>query len=276
MPRGPRRDAPGAVHHVMLRGIARRAVFYDDDDRHDFLSRLARLLPEQDATCFGFSLMDNHVHMLIQTGSTPLSRLMARLGTGYARRFNARHARVGYLFQNRFRSDAVESDGHLLNLVRYVHRNPLDAGLVASLTELERYPWTGYPALLGLAPPGFLARHEVLRWFGRAPGEARVALRRWMADPVPGARSGAPPEDAAADILDWVCARLGLHPERVREGCRTRRAARARGLAAHLCRVRLGLGTIEIAAAFGVDEATVRRGLARGEEEARRWGLDTS
>jgi len=274
MPRGPRLDAPGVLHHVMIRGIERRTLFIDDDDRLDFLSRLERVLVRSDTACLGFALMGNHVHLLVRSGTTPLSRIMASLGTGYARRFNERHGRVGHLFQNRFRSDRIECDAHRLALVRYVHRNPLDAGLVGSLDELEQYPWTGYPALLGHAPSRLLATSEVLAWFGATPEDARRELRRWMAAAAPGPVAGHPPEMAVDDVLLWVCSRLGVDPRRVRGGSRTRVAARARALCIHLCRARLGLGAIEIATALGLDEAVVRRGFERGREEADRWGLE--
>ncbi len=123
----------------MLRGIERRRILEDDADRHDLVDRLARLITEERFTCFAWSLMPNHVHLVLRTGPVPLSRLMARLGTGYARRFNVRHRRVGHLFQNRFKSVLVERDSYGQRLVRYVHLNPVRAGLVRSLTELADY-----------------------------------------------------------------------------------------------------------------------------------------
>jgi len=274
MPRGPRLDAPGVLHHVMIRGIERRALFVDDEDRRDFLVRLERVLEGSGSVCLGFALMDNHVHLLVRSGQTRLSRLMARLGTGYARRFNEKHGRVGHLFQNRFRSDRIECDAHRLALVRYVHRNPLEAGIVGSLTDLEWYPWTGYPGLLGNVPSRLLATAEVLGWFGSTPDAAREELRRWMAAAGPRPRAGHPPEAAVDGVLIWVCSRLGVDPARVRGGSRSHLAARARALSIHLCRTRLGLGVIEIATALKIDEAAVRRGLERGRREAGRWGLE--
>jgi len=180
MPRQPRLDAPGAIQHVMIRGVEKREIFLDDDDRHDFVRRLSRLLPEQDVTCLAWALMPNHGHFCLRTGSIPLARLMARLGTGYVGRFNKRHDRVGHLFQNRFKSVLVERDSQLEILIRYIHLNPLRAGLVGSLAELERYPWTGYPALVGRRNDRIVAVREVLSWFGSDPAAARTTLRAWM------------------------------------------------------------------------------------------------
>ena len=149
MPRGPRVDAAGAVHHVMLRGIERRQIFLDARDHEDFLRRLDHLIPELGFRCFAWVLMPNHVHLALQTGPVPLPRLMARLGTGYAGYFNRRHDRVGHLFQNRYKSRLVADERDLLGVVLYVHRNPLRAGLVASMEALGRLDWCGHGALSG-------------------------------------------------------------------------------------------------------------------------------
>jgi REP element-mobilizing transposase RayT len=99
MARVARRDAPGAVHHVLLRGIERRRIFRDDPDRRDFLSRLGLQVREGGGACLAWVLMQNHVHMVLRTGDRPLSQVMLRLNTGYARQFNLRHRRSGYLWR---------------------------------------------------------------------------------------------------------------------------------------------------------------------------------
>jgi REP element-mobilizing transposase RayT len=164
----------------MLRGIERRLVFRDDTDRRDLLERLTRIFPETGTGCLAWSLMPNHVHLLLRTGRTPLSKVMARVNTGYALGFNRRHERVGYLFQSRYRSLLVERETYLLELVRYVHLNPLRAGLVESLSALERYPWTGHATLLGFDAAPFQDTQTVLGEFGGDPREARRRLLAWM------------------------------------------------------------------------------------------------
>jgi len=149
MPRQARLDAPGLLQHVIARGIERRKIFNDDQDRENFLIRLAIILEETQTQCYAWALIPNHFHFLLRTGLTPLSKVMRRLMTGYAVTFNRRHRRAGHLFQNRYKSVICEEDPYLLELIRYIHLNPLRAGLVKDLKELDKYPWTGHSAILG-------------------------------------------------------------------------------------------------------------------------------
>src|SRR5437870_4639458 len=110
MPRGPRLDAPGALQHFIARGIERRPLFNSDRDRSDFLDRLASLSACTGTRLYAWALIPNHFHLLLRTGSAPLSSLLRRLLTGYAVSFNGRHRRSGHLFQNRFKSILVEDD----------------------------------------------------------------------------------------------------------------------------------------------------------------------
>jgi len=146
MPRGPRDDAPGVAHHVMVRGIERRRIFRDDADRAELLRRLSCLVPELGFRCFGWALMPNHVHLVVRSTNSRISQLMARLATGYAGYFNRRHDRVGHLFQNRLCSRRAVDDADLMGLVLYVCRNPLEARLVATAHSLEGFPWCGLGA----------------------------------------------------------------------------------------------------------------------------------
>jgi len=118
MPRQPRLDAPGVLHHVMVRGIERRAIFRDDTDRADFVGRLAALVPATGLSVYAWALLPNHAHLLVRTGSRPLPRVMRSLLTGYAGAFNRRHQRQGHLFQNRYKSIVVEEEPYLLELQR--------------------------------------------------------------------------------------------------------------------------------------------------------------
>ncbi len=149
MPRQPRLDAPGILQHVVARGIERRLIFVDDPDRKDFLVRFAQILEESQTQCYAWALIPNHFHLLIRTGQTPLSAVMRRLMTGYAVSFNHRHRRVGHLFQNRYKSVVCEENTYLLELIRYIHLNPLRAKLVLDMNALDVYPWTGHSTLMG-------------------------------------------------------------------------------------------------------------------------------
>ena len=149
MPRQARLDAPGVLQHVMARGIERRKIFTEDKDRAFFLERLAVILEETQTQCYAWAFIPNHFHLLLRTGPTTLSRVMRRLMTGYAVTFNKRHKRSGHLFQNRYKSVVCEEDPYLLELIRYIHLNPLRARLVEDLKELDKYLWTGHSAILG-------------------------------------------------------------------------------------------------------------------------------
>jgi len=180
MPRGPRLDYPGALHHVMARGIERRAIFLDDRDRDQFLQRLRRVVGETALEIYAWSLLPNHFHLLVRTRASPLSSAMRRLQTGHAVAFNRRHRRCGHLFQNRFKSVLVEEEPYLLELVRYIHLNPVRCRLVASIDELDHYTWSGHAALLGHAQHDWQSRDAVLALFGRRVGRARRAYRDFV------------------------------------------------------------------------------------------------
>ena len=274
MPRTPRVDAPGAFQHVMMRGIERRTIFQDDSDRENLLERLERLVPDGLYSCFGWALMPNHLHLVVQTGPTPLAQLVARLGTGYAGYYNRRHGRVGHLFQNRYLSQLVTSERQLLTLVRYVHLNPVRAGLVSSLRQLERYPWTGHSALVGRAAPRFLAVEAVLRRFGHPPQEGRAHLRDWMeAAATPATpRNSELAVDRSVDLdglLHWACQTTSATPDAVLEGSRAPAACRARELVAYFARVELAWTTGEIADALAIHHSSASRAITRGRVRAR-------
>lgn len=188
MPRQPRLDAPEVLHHVMVRGIERRAIFRDDQDRADFVARLAALAEQGALTVYAWALLPNHAHLLVRTGNRPVSRSMRSLLTGYAGAFNRRHKRVGHLFQNRYKSIVVEEEPYLLELVRYLHVNALRAGVVADLRRLDRYPWTGHSALLGTVARPWQATPEVLGHFGPSRRRARAAYRAFVAAGLPQGR----------------------------------------------------------------------------------------
>jgi REP element-mobilizing transposase RayT len=296
----------------MLRGVERRIIFGDDEDRQDFVDRLARLIPEEGFACFAWALMPSHIHLVVRTGPVPLSRLMARLGTGYACQFNLRHGRVGHLFQNRFKSLLVELERHGRQLIRYVHLNPLRTGLVRSLEDLEDYPWTGHASLMGRRSCGFISAAEVLRWFDPDPVRGRSVLREWIAQELdepsdsmsfaggdlvasrPGCEGaidgrmseevgrGAPGtllKSGAWDLeklLSWVCTRIGVDESEVRRGRRTRSASEARAITAYLATAELGLRGVDVAGALALGSGATSRAISRGRERMKSLGLSVS
>jgi putative transposase len=167
MPRQPRLDAPGALHHIMGRGIERTSIFRTDQDREDFLKRLADLCRAGELIVYAWSLMPNHFHLLLRTGRQSISKSMRKLLTGYVVNFNLRHKRHGHLFQNRYKSILCEDDPYLLELTRYIHLNPLRAGIVGSLEQLRNYRWTGHAAILGRVRRDWQDITTVLGYFGK-------------------------------------------------------------------------------------------------------------
>ncbi len=180
MPRKARIDAPGALHHIIVRGIERRRIFSDDQDRDNFIERLGDIVTETETYCFAWALIPNHAHILLRSGQTPLATVMRRLLTGYAVSYNRRHRRHGHLFQNRYKSILCQEDNYLLELVRYIHLNPLRAKIVKSLKDSDKYPYSGHSALTGKIQREFQDTVYVLRLFGEKVPAARKAYRTYV------------------------------------------------------------------------------------------------
>ncbi len=180
MPRGPRLDAPGVLHHVMARAGDRQLLFRDDQDRDDFVQRVATLADVRSLIVYAWVLLPNHFHLLAQTGSQPLARSMRSLLTGYAGAFNRRHHRRGHLFQNRYKSIVCEEEAYLLELVRYLHLNPLRAGIVSDLEALARYRYSGHATLLGHQEQPWQETEAVLLRFAASLRNARQEYRTFV------------------------------------------------------------------------------------------------
>lgn len=216
MPRKSRIDAPGALHHIICRGIERRAIFEDDFDRDNFIERLGRVLLETATPCYAWALIPNHFHILLRSGMVPVATVMRRLLTGYAVGFNRRHKRSGHLFQNRYKSILCQEDPYLLELVRYIHLNPIRAGLVADLKPLDRYPYSGHSRLTGKVKAPWQDIDTVLAMFGKTRGEARRRYKEFVAK---GVLEGKKPELTGGGLIrssgGWralkTFRRMGVH-----------------------------------------------------------------
>jgi len=180
MPRRARLDAPGTLHHVIVRGIERRRIVKDVADRKNFVERLGGLSADTKTAIYAWALMTNHAHILLRSSEMGLSGFMRRLLTGYAVSYNRRHSRWGHLFQNRYKSIVCDEDAYFAELVRYIHLNPLRAGLVKSLAQLDRYRWSGHGVLMGRIKNEWQDRDYVLKWFGKKEGEAKTAYRNYV------------------------------------------------------------------------------------------------
>jgi putative transposase len=180
MPRKSRIDAPGALHHIIARGINRKKIFRDDKDRDSFLKRFGDILAETQTSCFAWALIPNHFHLLLKTGSTPISTVMRRLLTGYAVSFNRRHRRYGHLFQNRYKSILCQEDTYLLELVRYIHLNPLRAGIVNDIKSLDKYRYCGHAVILKKRKHSWQNTEYVLSLFAEKVSLARRRYREFV------------------------------------------------------------------------------------------------
>jgi len=184
MPRKARIDMPGGLHHLIFRGIERKKIFQDDVDRKNLLGRLDKALISSETSCYAWALMPNHVHLLLRTGKVPLATVMRRLLTGYAVTYNHRHRRHGQLFQNRYKSILCQEDPYLLELVRYIHLNPLRARIVPDLRALESYPYTGHSVILGNQKNSWQDTGFVLGYFDRKVFLARRRYRKYVEEGV--------------------------------------------------------------------------------------------
>jgi REP element-mobilizing transposase RayT len=184
MPRTARLDIPGILHHVIVRGIERSPIFVDDNDRQSFTIRLAKLLAETGTECLAWALLDNHIHLLLRPQNAKLATFMRRLLTGHAITFNLRHKRSGHLFQNRYKSIVCEEESYLLELVRYIHLNPLRAGIVADMAQLDFFPWSGHAVIMGNMTMSEQNTHEILLRFGNTIEMSRQMYWQFVADGI--------------------------------------------------------------------------------------------
>jgi REP element-mobilizing transposase RayT len=173
MPRKARIDAPGAVQHIIIRGIEKKNIFRTDADRYNFLKRFGSIISDSETICYAWALMPNHIHLLLRTGLMPISTVMRRLLTGYAVSFNHKYNRHGHLFQNRYKSILCQEDPYLKELVRYIHLNPVRADLVPDLKALNKYPWCGHSAIVGKIRREWQNVEYVLSLFGKNISNAR-------------------------------------------------------------------------------------------------------
>lgn len=184
MPRQARLDTPGTLHHVIIRGIEKRAIVEDDIDRGRFISRLGELATETETGIYAWALMTNHAHILLKSGPAGLSYFMRRMLTGYAINYNKRHKRHGHLFQNRYKSIVCDEEEYFLELVRYIHLNPLRAQIVNDMTELDSYPWSGHSVVMGYRKREWQDRQYVLSMYGKREKAARKVYRQFVEEGI--------------------------------------------------------------------------------------------
>ncbi|MHB8790482.1 MAG: transposase [Desulfobulbaceae bacterium] len=191
MPRQARLDVPGTLHHVIIRGIEKRRIVDDREDRDFFVTRMGELALETGTSIYAWALLTNHAHFLLRSGSEGMVKFMRRFLTGYSVTYNRRHNRHGHLFQNRYKSIVCDEDAYFQELVRYIHLNPLRANLVDTPKALEKCPWCGHGVIIGKIRNDWQDREYVLSGFGKS---ARTAVRDYREFVEAGIVAGRRPE----------------------------------------------------------------------------------
>lgn len=170
MPRSPRYSLPGIIYHVIMRGNNKQLIYISDEDRYKFCLLLQEGVERFGHRILAFCMMSNHVHLAIQLGSDVLiSKIIQNLTFRYCRYFNHKHSTVGHLFQGRFKSIMVNGYGYLRQLIRYIHLNPVRAGITSDPIQ---YPWSSHQAYLMQKDYMWLARDIGLQFFGESKREA--------------------------------------------------------------------------------------------------------
>jgi putative transposase len=177
--RKPRLHVPAAYYHVTLRGNHRQEIFFSAEDRNLLNDIVADVIPHYGARLHAYCWMTNHVHMLVQVGDTPLGRIMLRIASRYARELQARFHTTGHLFERRYHAVLVDADTYLLELVRYIHLNPVRASMVSLPAD---YPWSSHHAYLGQRNEPWVTTEFTLSLFHSELLQARLAYRRFVHD----------------------------------------------------------------------------------------------
>lgn len=178
MPRSARQKSRSGIYHVMLRGANRQEIFHDDYDCKKFLDLILRYKIEKEMEVFAWCLMNNHVHLLLKEGNESVSLTMKRIGVSYATYYNNKYMTTGHLFQDRFRSENVETIRYLLTVTRYIHQNPVKAGIVAKNEEWRWSSCAGYYGKMAY-PKGLLDRHHILAMFSDKSFEAAEKFKEF-------------------------------------------------------------------------------------------------
>ena len=184
MPRAPRQRSSSGIYHILLRGANRQEIFHDTEDNARFLEILNKYKNNSGIKVYGWCLMGNHAHLLLQEGKEDLAVTMKRIGVSYVSFYNLKYKTTGHLFQDRYKSENVENDRQLLAVVRYIHQNPVKAGIVK---KLEDWKWSSCRDYYNQsAHPSFLLDSDfILKMFAednKAAVEEFIKFNKLMTD----------------------------------------------------------------------------------------------
>jgi putative transposase len=275
MPRARRVHVNGGMYHTMLRGNHRDAIFRAPEDRDEFEDILGQALERHGARVLAYCWMTNHVHAVVQVADRPLGRLVQLFASRYARRFQRRVPTTGHLFERRYRDRLITDLNYLLQVVRYIHLNPVEAGMV---TDPAGYCWSSHRHYIGMPAPDWLLVDQVLGRFGESPREAVAAYLAFLGAPRVDCpvskwvnRAPRKPAGGTADpkstgkqvasgletLLIEVAGRYAVSPAEIRSQSRDRKLSEPRAVLANAA-LNSGAATLaEIAAFLGRAPSTV-------------------
>lgn len=289
MPRAPRIHINGGLYHIIMRGNHRSAIFEVAQDRDAFERILAAALQRHDATVHAYCWMTNHVHAIVQVANRPLGGLVQLVASRYARHFQRCVPTTGHLFERRYRARVITDTAYLLQAVRYIHLNPVIAGMVEDPAD---YAWSSHRYYLSGAGPAWLRVDYVLRQWGATRRAALAAYLAYLGTPcqrcdvsdwverrgprvppIPASKcaSASDPSMDLDTLLANVADRHGLSPDALASASRARKLSAARAALIHDA-LSLGVATLgEVAARIHRAPSTLSSLLARyGDGSSRR------
>ncbi len=290
MPRKSRLHVPGAHYHVTLRGNHRQDIFFEPADRDRFEGILVPVIQRFEARVHAYCWMTNHVHALIQISGKPLGSLIQRIASQYARQVQKRFSTTGHLFERRYHAVIVDADEYLLELVRYIHLNPVRATMVESA---DQYPWSSHHAYCGNRQVSWLHTDFVLSMFHAERSRAHAAYSMFIRSEVGSGQGSPAPLDecnrhdhrilgsddfvrrihtaawrprsrkSLDELMNEAVQRFGISRAQLASPGRARAPAKARAWVAHQA-VSLKITSLaQVAAAFCRDESTLRESVER-------------
>ncbi len=286
MPRNPRIDEPDLVYHVIARGIERREIFKSNSDRDFFMAKLGKLALETGTQLYAYTLMPNHFHLLLRRRSTPTATFMQRMLTAYAIYFNKKYGRAGHLFQNRYRSFLCREDMYFLELIRYIHLNPLRGGIIKSLDDLSKYPYSSHKVIMGARGSNWYDPALILAHFGSqkeyldfvAAGidlnsDDIAAIKSSLTaqsdkewNMLSNSSSMQPPSTGISldALIEETCAAHAISMQELLGNSRKRKVANARALLAYRMSSQLGLTGSEIGRNLAVTRSAASKMIIKG------------
>lgn len=295
-----RRWRENSSWHLFNRGNSGRPIFRSENDYALFLDLLREVLEQCNAVCLAFALMLNHFHVVLRARNVSISRFMSRLEGRYARSANARWTSKDHVWGPRFGSKLIRDDDYLRRAIAYVKANPLAAGVVSNIEELAVYPWSSFSSVVGRKQPGIIDPQLVLAPFGETREQGLANLRAEIEHSVGIADElerefdvsdflgenepeqlvgtgtneklladlGIRARDPAAMLVE-ICERLGVDPDAVRAGTRTRSVAAARAIVAWVGVAGYFSTQAWMARLTGVGPSAIGEGIAKGSALAR-------